>query len=422
MTRVTGRVRAALLSLLAIAGGATRLPLAAPAFELPAPTGPFGVGTTSWYVIDSSRAETFAPARTLRMVEVIAWYPIAITGNAGRAHATYLRESYAESQTFGAVVRRPGVFDSVAVVETHSYLDRPVAKDSATYPVLLFSHGYTAPVSSYTALLEDLASHGYVVLSIVHPYESVATRLQFGQIVTMLDSAGAMRRGVLDVLGEWGEEDSTMARVTRAADDAERLRILRAYFGGLTNTRAAIDRWTRDTKLVLDKLPALPPTSTGSELARRVDLSRVGVFGHSMGGVAAGQFCVEDRRCRAGLNLDGSPQSGTMIDTTMPVPFLMVYSGRPGRLGANDVLYRRAASVYYRVDVDSTRHLDFSDLPLWGGPLSGPGGHGSITPQRAVEVTRIVVREYFDQELRKKPSALLGRTLRLPGVEARRVR
>jgi len=111
-----------------------------------------------------------------------------------------------------------------------------------------------------------------------------------------------------------------------------------------------------------------------------------------------------------------------MIDTTMPVPFLMVYSGRPGRLGANDVLYRRAAAVYYRVDVDSTRHLDFSDLPLWGGPLSGPGGHGSITPQRAVEVTRIVVREYFDQELRKKPSALLGRTLRLPGVEARRVR
>jgi predicted dienelactone hydrolase len=314
------------------------------------------------------------------------------------------------------------VFDSVAVVETHSYVDRPVASDSATYPVLLFSHGYTAPASAYTALLEDLASHGYVVLSIVHPYESVAARLQFGQIVTMLDSAGAIRRGVLDVAAEWAEEDSAMARVTRAADDAEKLRILRAYFVGLVNTRAALDRWVRDTKIVLDKLPTLSPTSMGREVAQRVDLSRVGVFGHSMGGVVAGQFCVEDRRCRAGLNLDGIPQSGTMVDTTMPAPFLMVYSGRPGRLGANDVLYRRAASVYYRVDVDSTRHLDFSDMPMWGGPLSGPAGHGSITPERAVEATRMVVREYFDQELRGKPSALVAGRLRIRGVEARRVR
>jgi predicted dienelactone hydrolase len=356
------------------------------------------------------------------MVEVIAWYPTSSTGNERRAHAPYLRESYAESQAFGTMVRRPGVFDSVAVVETHSYLDRPIASDSATYPVLLFSHGFTAPASAYAALLEDLASHGYVVLSIVHPYESVATRLQFGQIVTMLDSTGSPRRSLIDTFSEWAEEDSTLARVTRAADDAEKLRIIRGYFDGLTNTRAVVDRWVRDTKVVLDKLAGLPATSTGAELVRRLDLARIGVFGHSMGGVAAGQFCVEDRRCRAGLNLDGSPQSGSMIDTTMSQPFLMVYSGRPARLGANDVIYRRASPTYYRADVDSTRHLDFSDMPLWGGPVSGPAAHGSIAPNRAIELTRLIVREYFDQELRGKPSPLLTGTLRIPGVQARRVR
>jgi predicted dienelactone hydrolase len=412
--------RLALLSLVGVIGATSRE--SPPTFRLPAPTGRFGVATTSWYVIDSARAETFAPPRTLRMIEVIAWYPTSQTGNERRAHAPYLRESYAEAQAFGTMVRRPGVFDSVAVVETHSYLDRPVAADSSTYPVLLFSHGFTAPSSAYTALLEDLASNGYVVLSIVHPYESVATRLQFGQIVTMLDSTGTPRRGLVDTFSEWADEDSTLARVTRAADDAEKLSILRGYFAGLTNTRAVVDRWVRDAKIVLDKLPALPATSIGAEVVRRVDLARIGVFGHSMGGVAAGQFCIEDRRCHAGLNLDGSPQSGTMIDETMPQPFLMVYSGRPGRLGANDVLYGRAASAYYRVDVDSTRHLDFSDMPFWGGPLSGPGAHGSITPERAVELTRLIVREYFDQELRGKTSALLAGTSRVPGIQARRVR
>ena len=416
-------MRLALCSLVVvIAAAAAPRPAPAPAFRLPAPTGRFAVGTTSWYVTDSARSESFAPPRTLRMAEVVAWYPTASTGTAGRPHAPYLRESYAESQTLASLMRRPGIFDSVAVVETHSFLDRPVAPDSATYPVLVFSHGFTAPASAYTALLEDLASHGYVVLSIVHPYEAVATRLQFGQIVTMLDSAGAIRRGVLDVATEWREEDSTMARVTRAGDDAEQLRILRAYFAGLTNTRGTIDRWVGDIKATLDKLSALPPTSTGAELARRIDLSRVGVFGHSMGGVVSGQFCVEDRRCRAGLNLDGIPQSGTMIDTTMPRPFLMVYSGRPARLGANDVVYRRAAAAYYRVDVDSTRHLDFSDMPFWGGPLGEPNGHGSIPLERAVEVTRMIVREYFDQELRGKPSPLLAGTSRVPGVRARRAR
>jgi predicted dienelactone hydrolase len=408
--------------LLLVAGASVPSPAPAPTFRLPAPTGRFGVGTTSWYVIDSTRTETFAPPRTLRMIEVNAWYPIAPTGNERRAHAPYLRESYAESQAFATLVRRPGVFDSVAVVETHAYLDRPVAADSATYPVLVFSHGYTAPASAYTALIEELASHGYVILSIVHPYESVATRLQYGHIVTMLDSTGAPRQGLVATFTEWAEEDSTMARVTRAANDEERLRLLRAYFGGLANTRAVIDRWVRDSKVTLDKLAMLPSTSIGGELSRRVDVSRLGVFGHSMGGVVAGQFCVEDPRCRAGLNLDGIPQSGTMIDTTMPRSFLMVYSGRPGRLGANDVIYRRAASAYYRVDVDSTRHLDFSEMPLWGGPLSGPGGHGSITPERAIDATRLIVREYFDQELRGKPSALLTGTSRLPGITARRVR
>jgi predicted dienelactone hydrolase len=414
-------VRLALVSIL-VMGAAAPLSAPAPAFRLPPPTGRFGVGTTSWYVIDSTRTETFAASRTPRMVEVVAWYPIAATGNAHRAHAPYLRESYAESQTFSTLVRRSGLFDSVAVVETHSYLDQPVAADSASYPVLLFSHGFTAPASAYTSLLEDLATHGYVVLSVVHPYESVATRLQYGHVVTMLDSGGAPRRGLLDTFNEWAQEDSSMARVIRATSDDEKLRIMRGYLGGLANTRGVVDRWVRDTKAVLDKPPALPPTSIGAELARRMDLSRVGIFGHSMGGVAAGQFCLEDRRCRAGLNLDGSPQSGTVIDGTMSQPFLMVYSGRPTRLGVNDIVYRRATSAYYRVDVDSTRHLDFSDMPYWGGPLSDPANHGSIAPDRAVEVTRLIVREYFDQELRKKPSALLAGTSRVVGVQARRVR
>jgi predicted dienelactone hydrolase len=76
---------------------------------------------------------------------------------------------------------------------------------------------------------------------------------------------------------------------------------------------------------VLDRLSTLPPRSVAGRLIARLDTERIGVFGHSMGGVTAGQFCVEDKRCVAGLNLDGIPQYGTMIDQSFGRPFLMVY-------------------------------------------------------------------------------------------------
>ena len=189
-----------------------------------------------------------------------------------------------------------------------------------------------------------------------------------------------------------GPEAGTMEKVTAAADDAEKEKLLRGYLATLKNTDAVVKRWVLDTRLVLDRLPN---DAAAGRLATRLDSSRLGAAGHSMGGVAAGQFCVEDRRCKAGLNLDGIPQYGTMIETPMPAPFLMVYSGRAGRAGASDIIYRRSASKYYRVDVKDTLHLDFTDMNFWGGPLRQRGADGAIAPARAAEVTRAVVREFL---------------------------
>ena len=132
--------------------------------------------------------------------------------------------------------------------------------------------------------------------------------------------------------------------------------------------------------------------------------------------LSGAQFCVDDRRCKAALNLDGIPQYGTMIDTKMPAPFLMVYSGRPGRAGASDIIYKRSASKYYRVDVSDTMHLDFTDMNYWGGPLRQRGAYGRIDPARAADITRLVVREFFGQEILERPSALLSGKQRLPDV------
>ena len=387
---------------------ATKSPAVAQApFELPPPTGRYQVGTTAWRLTDNSRQETFSGSGEFRQVEVLAWYPAAAPRRG--ALTPYLREGISDVRSFALLLRAPETaFDTLADLRTHAEIDAAPAASPPKFPVLVFSHGYTASSTAYTALLEDLASHGYVVLSIVHPYEATAATLADGRVVSLLDGAGRPRQEILDVFGEWGSEDETMAAVTRAAAEEEQLRLLRGYLSGLRQTDMALRRWVNDTRLVLDRLASLPSASLPRRLAARIDMNRVGVFGHSMGGVTAGQFCLEDRRCRAGLNLDGSPQYGTMIDKFLQRPFLMVYSARPGRRGASDAIYRRAASPYYRVDVRDTLHLDFSDMAFWGAPLRERAMLGTMPPARASAITRAIVREYFDQELLGKRSSLLA--------------
>jgi predicted dienelactone hydrolase len=381
----------------------------APAFELPAPTGRSPIGTTRWVVKDASRAETFAAGKT-REVEVVAWYPAAA---ANGPTAPYLRDGTEEVLSFARLAKLGTAFDGLASVKTHGAIDAAPTASPVRLPVILFQHGYTGLPSSHTGLAEDLASHGWVVLSIIHPYEATGARLADGTVITFLDEKGAMHPGIMEVLNEWGPEDGTMTKITEAKTEAEKEQLMRGYLAALKNTTLVVKRWVLDTKAVLDQLPK---DGVAGRLASRLDLTRLGAAGHSMGGVASGQFCVEDRRCRAGLNLDGIPQYGTMIDTTMPVPFLMVYSGRPGRAGASDLIYRRAASKYYRVDVAGTRHLDFTDMNYWGGPLRQRGAYGEIAPARAAEVTRAIVREYFGQEILGQPSSLLAGQAKWPDV------
>lgn len=393
-----------LIAAVAAAAGVVDAQAPAPAFELPAPTGRSPVGTTRWVVTDPTRAETFAPGKT-REVEVVAWYPAAASSG---ATAPYLRGGMEEALSFARLAKLGTAFDGLATVTTHAALDAAPAAAPARFPVILFQHGYAGLPSSHTALAEDLASHGWVVLNIIHPYEATGARLADGAVVTFLNEKGTMHQGIIEVLNEWGPEDGTMTKITAAKTEAEQETLMRGYLSALKTTDLVVKRWVLDTKAVLDRLPK---EGMAGRVAARLDLTRVGAAGHSMGGVASGQFCIEDRRCRAGLNLDGIPQYGTMIDTALPVPFLMVYSGRPGRAGASDLIYRRAASKYYRVDVTGTKHLDFTDMNYWGGPLRQRGAYGDITPARAAEITRTLVREFFGQEiLGQKSPSLSGQT------------
>jgi hypothetical protein len=127
-------------------------------FELPAPTGRHAVGTTVWHLTDSSRTDPFSSAGGARQVQVLAWYPAA--PKPGAARAPYLREGLAEVRAFARGFGEETAYDHMAGVRTHAETDAAVVTTPEKLPVLVFSHGYTGIPSAYTALVEDLASHG----------------------------------------------------------------------------------------------------------------------------------------------------------------------------------------------------------------------------------------------------------------------
>src|SRR5258708_16709476 len=84
--------------------------------------------------------------------------------------------------------------------------------------------------------------------------------------------------------------------------------------------------WTTDIAFVLDRLELLNTSDSSGKFTGRLDLTRVGVFGHSFGGATAAQFCHDDSRCKAGIDVDGQP-FGSVIQAGLHQPFMFLLSG-----------------------------------------------------------------------------------------------
>jgi predicted dienelactone hydrolase len=370
--------------------------------QLPAPTGSHPVGTTTFSVTDARRGSRADGGDSPRVIMVHAWYP-ATAGGATRA--PYLRDEPAMAE-----LRKlnPGLAGRFLVegVTTHATLDTPVASVAGGLPVVIFSHGYLALPSDYTALMEDLASHGYAVFSVTHPYETTATSIGGGRV-----TLGFGTRGLNEVTGavikEWHDEDSVSTAVTSASDPATAERTMREFLGRIPKSAEALERWAEDMRVTVDWVTALGEKGSGDRFAGKLDLAKLGAFGHSMGGITSAAYCARDPRCRAAINLDGSPQYGDLIDKPGKSPFLMVYATRPGRVGVSDLIYGRSDSAW-RAVIEGTLHLNFGDFQYRDGVQRLDASLGAISAERATTIVHRLVREWFDQWLGGKKSPLLG--------------
>ena len=361
---------------------AVALPYTLAVPHLPRPSGRYAVGTRTFYLVDPARSDVFAPDQAEpRELMVQVWYPAQKTAKA--RHAPFI----ADFKIGGpAIARRfgfpPFIVRHVDLARTHSLLDAPLAAADVPFPLLTFSHGYLGLHSQNTWQMEELASHGYVVVAPNHTRGAIVTVFPDGRVVFGLTAP---------------PEDMSVEQAGRLG----------------------MRQWAEDVAFVLDQLTGWQ-ADPAHPFYGRLDLARVGSLGHSMGGGTAVQFAALDARCRALLLLDGwlRPLDEPVLAQAGRAPLLaMLSEGEFGQVnGALAAQLAAGRADAWVLRIAGSGHYDYSDLPLLSPLTRLLGAKGPINGRRAAQIINAYTLAFFEATLRERPSPLLAGTTDYPEV------
>jgi hypothetical protein len=358
------------LATLAVTGCTTTLPNAAesPAdtaapvqsgLDLPTPTGSSVVANSTRVWVDGTRIDDQAlmPGGARELV-VELWYP-ADTGATGSA-AAYMTDAEGAAIAAQGPVTVAGWQDRV---RDHALSEPPLVSDGARHPILLFSPAFGLPRQFYAGLLENLASHGYVVVAISHLDDTAPVELPNGAMVP---------------LGPFASGAPTTADLD-----------------------AHVALWATDQAFVLDRVKQLDDCDDLNIFTSRLDLTRVGVFGDGFGGAAAITLGQTDARVRAIADLGGFVY-GPARTATAPLvaPLLVVDFGAVA--GSTAALWQ-SGTAGSELSLANAGSRSATDLGLLTDAFElphDPTVFGTIDPAIAIAAIDAQLMTFFGQALR----------------------
>lgn len=262
-------------------------------------------------------------------------------------------------------------------IKTDARARAPVAHDGSPYPLLLFFPGWSGGRNGNTALVQDLASRGFVVLTLGYGAPACAGLSSVSEAMDFSSEAGFRRT--------YGIAQSRLVYVPQAS---ERL---------------------------LDLLAGSQAIGAPPGFARVIDVSRIGAIGYSFGGAIALELAARDSRIGAVINLDGWLfGAGDLRWPSSPVLYISDDPSAPAGVeppsGSTEKQYttwldRETDGLLKRnfarfggtlLTISGSEHEDFADYPYLG-LISHRSVHGP-----GAEALRLAVHysaEFFDQTL-----------------------
>ncbi len=310
------------------------------------PTGDYAVGTFDTEMTDSSRTENALPGQhRYRRLLVQFWYPATNAGGFGKAKY-HPYPGVFEGDLLKLLDIPKFMLSRLSRSTGNALVNAPVSTLATPYPVIIFSHGMNGSRFQNTYQMEELASHGYIVASIEHTFTASGTVFRDGS-----------RGGVIPF--ERMENDSFAS--------------------------AMVNKWSTDQIFVIDCLEKIN-RDANNVFYGKLDLERLGVFGHSFGGAVSTNTLVLDKRIKAGVNLDGF-YFGNNYTRGFEQPFMELRSqpASPEKVSEAELKFSHltrerwkyiwfdewekrlnayAKNGCYSYTIEGADHISFADFPL----------------------------------------------------------
>lgn len=344
--------------------------------QLPKPTGFYNVGISTHFLNDTTSHYNDKKSRPL-LVHI--YYPSIET------QKEYPRYLWGAMHLYKEKLARsfsPEDLEYLDEISDWAMLDAPIYKNDSPFPVIFFSPGFLMAAQLYSSLIEEIASHGYVIVAINHT------------------------DACWPVVFPDGSSPMLLPELVNVFSNQER-----SYLQTFDMTQ---ETWIKDIEFVLSWLQTQP-------LSKSFNFLRMGIFGHSFGGSAAIEAARQNKNFKAVASLD-SMLFGPNWNKSFETPSLFVAAEK--QLTHEEALYagltieqcdgmlaRRFQKVFdqlkkdsFYVTVKDTEHASFMDSKLIKSPLY----KSKMNPLKGIEIARALLVDFFDYYLRNKNLSVLN--------------
>ena len=379
------RLRVVLNSTLAVlySAIAVSLPSLLPVFTFEKPAGPYKIGTITYDWKDTQREETLTPEPgDKRELMVQIWYPADT--NAKGNMAPYISNSDVFAEGYSKILNLPKfLFTNFGYVKTHAIENAEISNQETTYPVLLFSHGFSGHKNQNTFQIEQLVSQGYIVVGMDHTYSSTTSVFSDGRVANYVP-----------------QKTESIAYLDKANEG-----------------------WVEDAKFVLNQVEQLAQNDPENRFTGRMDLENVGMFGHSFGGATSTQMLMTDSRIKAALNMDGVLYGKLRVPADgLKKPFMMMSADdsiREAKATDDKELIEFIKETLprykyvtvggnYWMKIKDMKHMGFSDLYLFSPLYERMEG---VDIQKAYRLINDYSLDFFNHYLKQQPFKLLEQNI-----------
>ncbi|SHL19940.1 Platelet-activating factor acetylhydrolase, isoform II [Anaerocolumna jejuensis DSM 15929] len=349
---------------------------------IPKPTGEYQVGIYKMDMVDNNRKNTYDIPSGNRKLAMWFFYP-AVAEPGEKMHYGIKED-----------LKKLNIPWSNNFIECYEN----IAPARGSFSAIIYSHGYGSNLYINTAFCADMASHGFIVVSISHPYEADTVYYQDGSVINFHKPFAKIVDNLSIVEG--------IRYIGLFLDFISSYKVLamrqqRIFKNHIREAKDHIATWAQDNSFVLDKLIELNQESDFL-LNKRFDFTKgVGLAGHSFGGCAAVDSCYNDKRFCCVLNFDGQVFGACSLQD-IERPYMRIGQALSKYTALTPIAYSTAP--VYDIALKKVTHMGYTDWMYL--PRDNKGMVGKLPNDILFEITTQLTQFFFNKHLCGKENAV----------------